>query len=345
MIMVESRFRVANGMEEDVRNAFLNRPGLVDSVAGFLGMEVFSASGDPCVFHLVTRWTDRKSYDEWHRSEAHHESHAFIPRGLRLDATFTRLTVLERIAPLEHTATVAETVADAAPAIAQWLDESVSTYLLLVGAGNDTTIVNRTFAERIGIPHETGALPLAALLANNQAFDLAQRIDALRTAGLRGSGEEFLLHAVNVAGSPFTLRCRMDTQPAYALILAEEADGDGDILRDELLRSNNLLAVLAREREAARSALESAQRELATVNAEQAATLEALETSYWHIRRIRELLPICMDCGEVKTADDSWQHIREFLAASALTPFLSHGYCPACAARHLAAIDDEDVIG
>ena len=40
MIMVESRFRVANGMEDAVRNAFLSRPGFVDGVIGFLGIDV-----------------------------------------------------------------------------------------------------------------------------------------------------------------------------------------------------------------------------------------------------------------------------------------------------------------
>jgi|GEM_PF-1727920 len=98
MIMVESRFRVANGMEEAVRNTFLDRPGLVDDVTGFLSMEVYAASDDHCVFHLVTRWTDHAAYDVWHRSDAHHRSHAFIPRGVTLDATFTRLTLLERLA-------------------------------------------------------------------------------------------------------------------------------------------------------------------------------------------------------------------------------------------------------
>ena len=344
MIMVESRFRVANGMAEDVRNAFLHRPGLVDGVTGFLGMEVYVASDDHCVFHLVTRWTDHDAYKSWHRSDAHHHSHAFIPRGLKLDASFTRLTLLERLAPVGHIPTVAETLADAGPAVASWLEQGLGAYVLLVNSDGQAFALNRALAERLEVPLEAGPRALTTLLANDEALELAERIARLRAAGERGITEEFLLNAVNASGSPFTLRCRLDVQPSYALIVAEGADGADDRLRDELLRTNNQLAVLAREREASRGALERAQAELTRLNAEQAATLQALSSSYWHIQRIHDLLPICMDCGEVKSADGSWQHAREFMMANALTPFFSHGYCPPCAARLLATVAPEDFV-
>jgi hypothetical protein len=41
MIVAMSRFRVKNDRERDVRQAFLDRPRLVDDQAGFLGLEVF----------------------------------------------------------------------------------------------------------------------------------------------------------------------------------------------------------------------------------------------------------------------------------------------------------------
>ena len=344
MIMVESRFRVANGMEADVHNAFLNRPGLVDDVTGFLGMEVYAASDDHCLFHLVTRWTDRHAYDVWHRSDAHHDSHAFIPRGLKLDPAFTRLTVLERLEPSSHAPGIAETLGDVAPAVARWLDESATSYIMLVTPDNDHAVLNRALSDRLAVIDARGVpLPLSRLLANEEASDLSQRIARLRAVGSRGITEDFLLNAVNASGSPFTLCCRMDVQPSYALLLAEDADGFDDRLRDELLHTNNQLAVLAREREVSRAALEIARNELARLNAEQAVTLEALHSSYWHIQRIHDLLPICMDCGEVKSADGSWQPVREFLMVNAMIPFLSHGYCPPCQARALAAIEQEEI--
>ncbi len=81
MILAVSRFRVTNGLQDAVRAAFLNRPRLVDQVAGFLGMEVFTDGTDSTAFHLITRWTDAASYRTWHASDAHRLSHQGIPAG------------------------------------------------------------------------------------------------------------------------------------------------------------------------------------------------------------------------------------------------------------------------
>src|SRR5213592_3364250 len=82
MIVALSRFRVANNLEQDVRDAFLRRPGLVDNVPGFIGLEVFTDMADPATFYLLTRWTDVESFHRWHSSPAHANSHAGIPKGL-----------------------------------------------------------------------------------------------------------------------------------------------------------------------------------------------------------------------------------------------------------------------
>jgi heme oxygenase (mycobilin-producing) len=58
MIIAMSRFRVKNDREQDVRQAFLDRPRFVDDQAGFLGLEVFQDQTDCAVFYLVTRWSD-----------------------------------------------------------------------------------------------------------------------------------------------------------------------------------------------------------------------------------------------------------------------------------------------
>lgn len=78
-----SRFRVANGMEAEVGDAFVNRPRLVDSAPGFLGMETFVDAKDQTIFYLVTRWTDADCFHAWHSSPAHHASHSGIPKGLK----------------------------------------------------------------------------------------------------------------------------------------------------------------------------------------------------------------------------------------------------------------------
>jgi heme oxygenase (mycobilin-producing) len=92
-----SRFRVANGMGKDVRAAFLDRPHLVDSSAGFIRMEVVSPVEDPEEFWLLTYWTDEDSFRAWHTSHLYRDSHAGIPRGLKLDPSATEVRYFERI--------------------------------------------------------------------------------------------------------------------------------------------------------------------------------------------------------------------------------------------------------
>ena len=57
-------------------------------------------------------------------------------------------------------------------------------------------------------------------------------------------------------------------------------------------------------------------------------TLEQLRLSHWHLRKLGEVLPICVECGKVKTSESSWDEVVDFLKKN--SDFLSHGYCPAC---------------
>ena len=86
-----SRFRVRNGMESDVADAFRARPHLVEDAPGFVRMDVLSPAEDPAEFWLVTYWTDEDSFRAWHHGHAFRESHAAIPKGLKLDAAATEL--------------------------------------------------------------------------------------------------------------------------------------------------------------------------------------------------------------------------------------------------------------
>jgi heme-degrading monooxygenase HmoA len=98
MFVSLSRFTVANGMEEDVRRAFLSRPHQVDSVPGFVRMEVLRPQGCPEEFWLMTWWHDEAAFDTWHHSHAYHDAHRGIPKGLKLQPGATVLSRLELIA-------------------------------------------------------------------------------------------------------------------------------------------------------------------------------------------------------------------------------------------------------
>jgi heme-degrading monooxygenase HmoA len=92
-----SRFTVANGMTADVKRAFVERPRLVEGAPGFLRLEVISPLDDPDEIWLLTYWSDEKSFQSWHKSHLHRESHKGIPKGLKLDPARTRLRSFEYV--------------------------------------------------------------------------------------------------------------------------------------------------------------------------------------------------------------------------------------------------------
>ncbi len=92
-----SRFRVTNGKEREVFEAFVARPRLVEQARGFVRMDVLCPTDDPAEFWLVTTWDDEGSFRDWHASHLYRESHSGIPPGLKLDPEFTQLRTFTRI--------------------------------------------------------------------------------------------------------------------------------------------------------------------------------------------------------------------------------------------------------
>ena len=143
MVTVISRFRVRNGMEEEVRSAFVNRPRRVESTAGFCGLDVMTDASDPSVFLLLTRWTDEASFRVWHRSDAHHLSHELMPRGLKLDATFTSLTVGNGIGNPEGAHYLNDALEGQTVALSKWLMDSELVLALLIRPDGAIRVRNR----------------------------------------------------------------------------------------------------------------------------------------------------------------------------------------------------------
>ncbi len=98
MFVALSKFTVANGMTPQVKEAFANRPHLVDSAPGFLRMDVISPLENPDEIWLITYWTDETSYRIWHRSHEYHESHKGIPKGLKLVPKSAHICFFEYVA-------------------------------------------------------------------------------------------------------------------------------------------------------------------------------------------------------------------------------------------------------
>lgn len=148
----------------------------------------------------------------------------------------------------------------------------------------------------------------------------ATRIEGWLTSG-EPPGEPVRLNFLGVDGVPYTLRCVVDFREG-SLRVAGELDAGGERnVAGELMRLNNELATMAREQARRQRELERTRRELNDA-------LEKLQSSYWHLQKLQEVLPLCMRCGKVKTDEGQWQTLVEYLKENEI--LLSHAYCPTC---------------
>jgi heme-degrading monooxygenase HmoA len=98
MFVALSQFVVANGMTDQVKQAFRNRPHIVESAPGFVKLDVISPFDNPDEVWLITFWTDEASYRTWHRSHAYHVSHGQIPKGVKLVPRSAQIRCFEHLA-------------------------------------------------------------------------------------------------------------------------------------------------------------------------------------------------------------------------------------------------------
>jgi heme-degrading monooxygenase HmoA len=330
VIVAVSQFRVANGMEEEVRQAFADRPHLVEEAPGFLGMEVFRGSDDPSIFVLSTRWSDIESFQVWHRSEAHNVSHRGIPKGLRLDPAYTRLTFLREIDG-DGERREDENKGDAwTELLVDHAKRSTALHLLVTdGSGKILTCNSRT-AALLGVPqNQLCGQTLWPYLAAPDA----ERLQKLMREGAEDQAETTLLNFISTEGLPQTLECTVHRQKGGWAVIGNIPVRQGEELQRQVIEINNEMTVLMRERTAANKDLAAAKRDLEK-------TLHEISTLYWQIRKVREVLPMCLKCGKVQSGETHWEGLADFMIQR--FPFLSHGYCPECAAREPV---DEGVTG
>ena len=95
--VVISHFEIANGMVDEVKNAFRNRPHRVEQAPGFVRMDVLSSVDNPAQFQLITYWQNQASFESWHQSHAYKDSHQGMPKGLKLVNTSTSIRAFEHI--------------------------------------------------------------------------------------------------------------------------------------------------------------------------------------------------------------------------------------------------------
>ncbi len=96
MFVAVSIFEIANDMAEEVRQAFVSRPHLVDVANGFLDMQVLSPQENANEFWVMTSWKDEDSYKVWYK-EHMKESHQGVPKGLKLKRESTKMRYFDKI--------------------------------------------------------------------------------------------------------------------------------------------------------------------------------------------------------------------------------------------------------
>lgn len=310
-------------MEAEVKKAFFNRPHLVDTVPSFLGMETFTDAGDATIFYLVTRWTDAESFRLWHGSADHRLSHKFIPKGLKLDPQFTKVTILDRLAEPDRMPEFEEAVTDSLPVIARYLNQSVEIHFIAASREGIILTCNTVLTEHLQKrTNEVVGRKINKFLMETSAALLRQKVESPEP----GPGESLLLNFVDADFHPFTLECNLVARPDGFVIIGAPPSGKQQALQEELIMLNNQLSVLMRENERQSKALKKTHVELEK-------TYEDLRQSHWHLKKIQEVLPMCLLCHKVKTADGQWDSLIKYFNDN--SDFLSHSYCDECGAKEM----------
>ena len=242
MVVVISRFRVANGMEAEVERAFRERPRAVENAPGFLWLEVCVDASDPAVFYLITRWTDLDAFERWHGSPEHRTSHELIPKGLKLDATWTQVDRLVRIDGTTGPP-LTEAVADATLLVGAYATGSTEMHVFVLD--RDGVIRACNPAARDHLEHG-GTLEGKSLLDYMPEPDAA-RLKAL-LAGERRPDGPVQLNFAALNRVPFTLECWIEVQPDRATVLGQPTFKRDQQMQNELMAINQELAVLSRDR-------------------------------------------------------------------------------------------------
>jgi heme oxygenase (mycobilin-producing) len=96
---VLSKFTIANGprLAAEVKQAFIDRPHLVESAPGFLRLDVLSPLENPDQIWLLTYWVDEASFKAWYRTHHYQASHQEIPSDLKLVPHSTEIHFFEHI--------------------------------------------------------------------------------------------------------------------------------------------------------------------------------------------------------------------------------------------------------
>ena len=316
MVTVISRFRVRNGLEEEVRRAFLNRPRLVEKTPGFRGLEVLTDSQDPAVFLLLTRWADEASFQTWHRSEAHHQSHGLIPQGLKLDAAYTSLTVGNRIEDPAGIQTLSDALDGQTVGLSRWLAESDGVCALLLSPDGVIRARNSA-ADRMFAPD-----PAANSGPSIWDYLVCTDVEPLRQRLSESAGQDddyLLLNLSDAQHKAVTLDAGLIRCGGSTLLLGTQERRHDSQFQDEIVKLTNDLSVMIREADRKTRELEEAKKTVERLARTDALTglanrrtlHEALQLEIARAGRLNASLSVIIaDLDHFKSINDRYGHIH-----------------------------------
>ena len=324
MVTVISRFRVRNGLEDEVRAAFLVRPRLVENEKGFCGLEVLTDAADGSVFLLITRWTTEAAFRAWHASEAHHHSHGFIPHGLKLDASFTQIVVGNRVEDSQGAVHLSDAIEGQTVALSRWLLNSDTVFALLLGADGTIRLRNRA-ANRIfpGDPASGVQPKIWDFMVCSDAESFARRLSG---PAVPGDGP-FRLNLSDGQSDPLTVEASLvDCADGFLLLGAAEErhalrlQAERQMLANQLATMARELARKNKELEAANQAIEHIARTDVLTGLSNRRTWDELlsrEMGRAH-RQHQPLTLILADVDHFKAINDTYGHAAGDHVLSAL---------------------------
>jgi PAS domain S-box-containing protein len=200
-------------------------------------------------------------------------------------------------------------------------------HLLVTDGHGKILVCNSRMADLLGVSQDQ--LCGQALWPYLTAPDVA-KLQKLLRGGAEEQAEEqvenTLLNFLSTEGLPHTLECTIHRQKDGAAVIGNIPGRQQEELQRQIIEINNEMAVLVREDAATNKDLAAAKHDLEKA-------LNEVSTLYWQIRKVREVLPMCLKCGKVQSGETHWEDLADFMIQR--FPFLSHGYCPDCAAQEL----------
>ena len=315
VVTVISRFRVRNGMEEQVRHAFLDRPRLVEKAPGFCGLSVATDVSDPSVFLLLTCWADADYFRAWHASEAHHQSHRLIPEGLKLDPAFTSLTIGNNVEDPSGPQSLIAALENQTVAISHWLIESDAVFALLLAP--DGAIRARNRAARhvfpLGPADNFGAYIWDYLVGS----DVRHLRDWFSSPAAQ-YGDCFLLNLADGQQNPITVEVGLVRCGDAAVLLGTHERRHDSILQTEILKLTNDLSLMVRDSAQKNRQLQDANQTIERLARTDALTGlanrrtldESFQREMARVQRHGQPLSVIMaDLDRFKSINDEYGHI------------------------------------